>query len=102
MLCDMCMLLCYVRYHALERVCFVILGIMLCDMCMLLCYVRYHALERVCCVILGIMLCDMCILLRALEHVCAAVCFQVRCVRVFNVSAVCILTFNVVYPKQYL
>jgi hypothetical protein len=47
-LCDMCMLLCYVRYHALERVCFVILGNMLCDMCMLLCYVRYHALEHVC------------------------------------------------------
>ena len=58
------------------------LGAILCDMCMLLCYVRYHALERVCCVILGIMLCDMCMLgtcmlLRALEHVYADVSFQV-------------------------
>jgi len=78
------------------------LGIMNYGMCMLLCYVKYHALERVCCVILGIMLCGMCMLLRALEHVCAAVCFQVRCMRTFNVSAVCSLTCNFVYPEQYL
>jgi len=43
----MCILLCYVRYHALERVCCVILGIMLCGMCMLLCHVRYHELRHV-------------------------------------------------------
>jgi hypothetical protein len=67
----MCMLLCYVRYHALRHVyAAMFLGVMLCDMCMLLCFVRYHALRHVyarnmfsasclgtyvCCVISGMM-----------------------------------------------
>jgi hypothetical protein len=67
-------------YLSLEHVCYYVVGAILCDTCMLLYYVRYRAWNV--CAVLGLVLCDVCmlgacVLLRALEHVCAAVCFQV-------------------------
>ena len=83
------MLMCCCRCHALRHVyAAVMLGIIPWNVYAVLfwvsyfttcvcCYVRYRVLECVCCVILGIILYDLCMLLRASEHVCAAVCFQV-------------------------